>query len=339
MNKLSLSFFACCMALFFSCCFGQDYSGGLNYRTNGKPVLKVLEPVREKLQSTSVVFFLDNKVMLYGLVISPDGMIVTKASELEGKENYYIRINEEKYDSFQLIGIDKEHDLAVVKVPASDLPLLQVDETLPDVGTIVVSNGASTRFSRRARIGVISSPARVIPRQDNDIPYSGLVFGKSLKIENIEEKSPAALAGFKPGDVVLSVEDEQVKELKDMVPVFNEKVIGDMVRFKLERAGKRLELSLVLKSWKEVKGEDNMPKSRNDMMSGYSSRRKTGFDLVLEHDSPLPPNYMGGPLLDLHGNVRGLNIARYNRMETFSLPIKDVLLSAEKLIKERSHQK
>jgi serine protease Do len=41
---------------------------------------------------------------------------------------------------------------------------------------------------------------------------------------------------------------------------------------------------------------------------------------VLEHDTILQPNQCGGPLVDLDGQVVGINIARANRVATYAIP-------------------
>ena len=68
-------------------------------------------------------------------------------------------------------------------------------------------------------------------------------------------------------------------------------------------------------------------------MNGMSKRR-SGYDRVIQHDSVIRPEECGGPLVNLDGKVIGINIARAGRVETYALPIKPVLDFARKNIKK-----
>ena len=70
---------------------------------------------------------------------------------------------------------------------------------------------------------------------------------------------------------------------------------------------------------------------RNQRMSGLTSKRKAGFSDVLQHEIPLSPTAMGGPLMNLKGLAIGVNIARSDRVTTFALPSLLVKETVEKL--------
>jgi serine protease Do len=55
-------------------------------------------------------------------------------------------------------------------------------------------------------------------------------------------------------------------------------------------------------------------------MGGTLSVRAFGFDLAIQHDSVLRPEECGGPLVNLDGNVIGINISRAGRVESYALP-------------------
>ena len=55
------------------------------------------------------------------------------------------------------------------------------------------------------------------------------------------------------------------------------------------------------------------------------SERAVDFPAVLQHDSVLDADEMGGPLVDLQGDVVGINIARAGRVETYALPAQVIL--------------
>ena len=73
--------------------------------------------------------------------------------------------------------------------------------------------------------------------------------------------------------------------------------------------------------------------NRNMQMSGPVSKRKDNFPLILQHDLPLPKEAMGGPIFDLRGDCIGINIARVDRVTTFTLPAKIVFPVVEDFLK------
>ena len=61
---------------------------------------------------------------------------------------------------------------------------------------------------------------------------------------------------------------------------------------------------------------------------------RTGFTDAIQHELPLPPDAMGGPLVDLEGKAVGINIARSDRVTTFALPSELVQDIARRIIED-----
>ena len=69
-------------------------------RINGKLVWQAFEPQRLILQESSAVIYTDGRSRIrkvYGIVVSREGHIVTKASEIVGKKNITLRIGKNVY--------------------------------------------------------------------------------------------------------------------------------------------------------------------------------------------------------------------------------------------------
>jgi len=80
---------------------------------------------------------------------------------------------------------------------------------------------------------------------------------------------------------------------------------------------------------------DTMDKfDRNQQMSGRTSRRKSGFSMVMQSDLPLPPDAMGGPLFALDGSAVGVLIAHADRVTTYAIPADVVQASVAKMLAE-----
>ena len=97
-----------------------------------------------------------------------------------------------------------------------------------------------------------------------------------------------------------------------------------------------LPLGLELEVELSARGEVFEERDRNDEMSGDFSKRRSGFPRVIQHDILANSETMGGPVINLAGEVVGMNIARANRAETFAIPVeelrglRDLMLGREK---------
>lgn len=316
----------------------EGFNGSLDFeqRINGKTVLKTIEPIRERLQDLSAVFFSGHDVVIYGLVLTPDGYIATKASELHSHQNLVVRVGSAKYDHFKEVGTDPATDIAVVKVAAANLPAPGPVSDEAAMGTLVVSNGSTTRSSRRPQLGTVSAARRPIP--NGDTAYMGVIFGIPCSIQEVIKDGPAAKAGAMAGDEILAVDGTPITTLEAVSPILSNKEIGEKVTLKVRRKGKRLSYTITLGSRRQALGE-NAPQDSNDLISGGFSRRRDDFPMVLQHDTPSRYTLMGGPLLNLRGELIGMNIARVNRAENYALPISVVQESVERILKNAPPEK
>lgn len=315
----------------------EGYNGSLDFeqRINGKTVLKTIEPVRERLQELSAVFFSGHDVMVYGIVLSPDGYIATKASELHAHQNPVIRIGGAKYSHFKEIGTDPATDIAVVKVDASNLSAPGPVSHEAPMGMLVVSNGSTTRSSRRGQLGTLSAAQRPIP--NGDTAYMGVVFAAPCSIQEVIKDGPADKAGAMDGDEILAVDGAPVTTLEAIYPILSKKEIGEKVTLKVSRKGKKVSYAITLGSRRKALGEDT-PQNSNDLISGGFSKRRDDFPMVLQHDTPSRYTLMGGPLLNLKGELIGMNIARVNRAENYALPISVVQESVKRILEKAQQQ-
>ena len=68
--------------------------------------------------------------------------------------------------------------------------------------------------------------------------------------------------------------------------------------------------------------------NRGDRMNALGSelsRKRTGFPVILQHDTIIKPKDCGGPLVDLDGKTVGINIARAGRTESYAIPTEAVV--------------
>lgn len=76
--------------------------------------------------------------------------------------------------------------------------------------------------------------------------YFGLDRVEGVIVNNVEKGSPAARAGFRPGDVILSVDDEPVADEATMVAIVREARLGDVLNITVFRDRQSTTLKLKL---------------------------------------------------------------------------------------------
>ena len=289
------------------------------YRTAGPAVHAAFEDAREYLQTSSAVFRRGRTEIIFGTVVSPDGHILTKASELGDLTDVSVTVDRERYDDPVLVAEDPTWDLALVKIEAGDL--IPVDLSMasdPPHGTWLVANGATTRSKRRVQIGVVAANPREV------FSKGGTVLGVALKaddekiiVDSVEEGTGAEKAGLQAGDQIVSFGGDEVEKREDLIELLKERRVGEVVTIGIKREDEDMEFEVELAGRVDVFGEKA---TRNDGMSGDYSPRRTGFPRVMQHDIMGNRHFMGGPVFDLDGHCVGMNIARFSRCETYAIP-------------------
>jgi len=301
------------------------------FRKNGETVVAVFEDQRAVLQRSSAVIREGRKELAYGVVVSADGYILTKASEVAKVSSISVVVDTVKYDNAKVVATDQTWDVALIKVEAQGLqPISYAPSSDLPQGTWVVANGATSNSRRRALPGIISAKAREIPASGG--AALGVVLknkSKMLEIEEVNEKSGAQEAGLQKGDVIVALDGKKVSKIEEIASFMKDKKAGNLVKVTLKREGKEQQLNVRL----AAKGELFAQKSRNDQMSGEFSSRRTGFPRVIQHDVLGNKESVGGPLLDLEGRCIGMNIARADRAQSFAIPVEDLKEIATRLMK------
>lgn len=300
-------------------------------RMTGKTTLAAFEAQRQVIQQSSAVISMGMEEIAYGVVVSPNGHILSKSSELREKSNLTVTVDHQRFDQVEVLGLDEEWDVALLKVNANNLvPVIYASETDIPQGTWVVVNGATSRTQRRANVGMISANPREIQ------PSGGLALGiviKSLstrlEIEKVTPGSGADEAGLKAGDVIIAAADKTLKKIDDLSSALDQYKTGDKARITFNRAGKRSIVDVRLTSKSEL---FDISANLNDQMSGDFSKRRSGFPRVIQHSVMGNRQTMGGPVIDLNGHCIGMNIARANRAETYAIPSNELKRIADRMM-------
>lgn len=304
------------------------------YRRNGDAVVAAFAEGQAAIQRSSAVIQEGRRRLAYGVVVSSDGFILTKASEVRSAASLNVIVDAAVFPDARVVAVDPVWDVALIQVAAENLQPVGFS-TAGEVpqGTWVVTNGATSRAKRRVLAGIVSANVREIPAAGG--AALGVVLkegGESLVIGSVNEKSGAHEAGMRAGDMIVAVEGKKVPKPGDLRDALKDRKAGSVVKVTFRREGKERTVEVRL----TARGEMAEEQSRNDQMSGEYSPRRTGFPKVMQHDILGARDSVGGPLVNLDGKCVGMNIARADRAQSFAIPAKEVQEIAARLMKSKS---
>ncbi|HWG41658.1 MAG TPA: PDZ domain-containing protein [Gemmataceae bacterium] len=265
----------------------------------------------------------DDKAAALGAIVGADGWIVTKASELKGE--IVCQLPDGRELPARIVGIQEPYDLAMLKVEAKNLtPVEWRDSTAEHVGNWLATPGMD---DAPVAVGVLSVGTRKITgnelrRRSNNGGFLGVRLvasvKKGVKIAEVLRGGAAAKAGFEADDIIIAVGKTPITDPDTLFKALQKTRAGQVVTVRVQRDDEELELKPKL---------GKRPPDRSDFqnrLGGELSDRRTGFPVVLQHDTVLRPSDCGGPIVDLDGKVIGINIARAGRTESFAIPAEAV---------------
>lgn len=282
------------------------------YARDGSEVLEAFEKTVSFPAQCTVRIRCEGKQVALGTIIDSAGLIATKGSEL-GKD-ISCELRDGKRYTAQVLGMDRGSDLALLKIPARDLPAIEWSkQDPPAVGRWVITPGLS---DTPQAIGIVSVAAH---------PVRGGVLGIQMtedeagpRITYVVPDSGAAAAGLARGDIILRAGDKTMERADDMVDTTSQMLPGDKLELSIQRHGEKKKITATLGS---VADTLSSRRARFQGRLGTSlSKRRFLFPSALEHDSELAPNHCGGVLVNLDGKAIGLNIARASRISCYAIP-------------------
>ena len=164
-----------------------------------------------------------------GFIIDGDGYILTNNHVVEEADEIVVRLSDRRELVAELIGADKRSDIALLKVDASDLPVVKIGKSDDlKVGEWVMAIGTPFGFDHSVSVGVVSALGRSLP-SENYVPFiqtdvainpgnsGGPLFNLDGEVVGINSQIYSRTGGFMglsfaiPIDVAMDV-TSQIKE-------------------------------------------------------------------------------------------------------------------------------
>jgi serine protease Do len=306
--------------------FSQERLTANRYKS-GQSTRRAFRELITDSQRGMVQIYQKEKPVALGAIMSPDGEILTKASELHG--DVECELQDGRSFKAELIAVHHDSDLALLKIPATALSVIDWDlGPRPEVGQWFITPGLK---ELPVSVGIVSVSEFTIP------PESG-VLGISISneetgpvITKVFNNSGAAKAGLQVGDIVTRVADTSVKTGESLSARIGRLRPGDSLKLYILRDEKEVEILATLGYPQREMTKLTSRGNFQNRLGGELSVRRAGFDSIIQHDSVLAPDECGGPVIGLSGKALGLNIARGGRTESYALPAQTVLTVYEGL--------
>ncbi|HTP27564.1 MAG TPA: DegQ family serine endoprotease [Anaeromyxobacteraceae bacterium] len=99
-----------------------------------------------------------------GFIVRSDGLILTNAHVVANASEVTVKLTDKREFRAKVLGSDKDTDIAVLRINASDLPTVRLgDASKAQVGEWVLAIGSPFGFENTVTAGVISARARSLP--------------------------------------------------------------------------------------------------------------------------------------------------------------------------------
>ena len=206
---------------------------------------------------------------------------------------------------------------------------LAIEHAEIESGTMVISAGPDPQ--------PISFGITQLDEYESDLSILDKAF-LGISFQDFEEGALGALvrgvvggtaadrAGISRGDVITNIDGREVLGPNGLQAVLSTLRAGSVVEIDFFRSGTPMRERVRLGSRSEATDEYE---SGNDEIR--VSRHDTGFGTVIQHDGLVRPEECGSALVNLDGDLVGMNIARNDRTRTFALPIDVIRSSVENM--------
>ena len=163
-----------------------------------------------------------------GFIVSSDGLILTNAHVVDGAQEVNVKLTDRREFKAKVLGVDKQSDVAVLRISAKNLPVVQIGSPAnTKVGEPVVAIGSPYGFENTVTAGIVSAKSRSLP-DDTYVPFiqtdvavnpgnsGGPLFNQHGEVIGINSQIYSQTGGYQglsfaiPIDVAMKVEQQLV---------------------------------------------------------------------------------------------------------------------------------
>ncbi|MCH2203619.1 MAG: trypsin-like peptidase domain-containing protein [Fuerstiella sp.] len=276
----------------------------------------------KKTTGSVVKFKANGRQIAFGIVMSNDGDVITKASEISRATDVVCVLPDNSSRSFRQIGSNTTWDLMLVNVDTEDLKPLEWDKDRLSTGRMLISPDSR---GRPLLPGVVSIPPLELPTSSQGflgVRLDSLPRRSGVRIGQLLEGGAAGRDGIKAGDVMLSINGKPLKGLNDTITRVKNFPPNRQIDVRILRGDTVRTIKVTLTPRFVSDQQDVLLGHYSEPQSAgkFASIHNSGFPEVIQHDTDLFPHQCGGPVLNIYGKAVGMNIARAARIISYAIP-------------------
>ncbi len=279
----------------------------------------------------TVRVFSEQRQVALGLIVRSDGVILTKASEVENRDRITCELSDGRRLDAKILKTDSSNDLAILKVNSAGLGTIKWSNKRVVPGTFLLSPDSDGSV---IAIGTYSvSPRSTVSGEQAFLGVKPETTNLGVRVTEIDPGNASHAAGLTDGDVITKLAGKRITDVPSLVNTIRDRRPGDSVEIEYLRNGTPAKTKATLAA-RNISGEQAARFKMMNKLGAFPSRRDDNFPSVFQHDAPLFPEHCGGPIIDLDGNLLGINIARKGRAASYAIPASHVQTLLEDLLRE-----
>ncbi len=289
-------------------------------------IQKALTPVLTDSAKSTVRIWAGRKRIAYGTVIADGDHILTKWSEVAMAEGTLrIQVGDGALMPATVTGVYRDEDLALLEFEGNPLTPVKWQESPLELGAFLAAPQPNGRVAAFGIVSVLERNLRETNQAFIGIGAARAFAGPGVKIQTIKEKSPAAEAGLKIGDVILELNNRKISGLLELKNALTNVTPGQQIKLKALIAGQEKDIQVEVAERPETPDFSNARLQQMERMGGAISQVRSDFSNVIQSDMRPSPNQIGGPVTNLKGEVVGITMARADRTRSFIMPASAVI--------------
>jgi serine protease Do len=261
-----------------------------------------------------------------GTIIDDNGYVVSKSSEITNDQIDVVLYNGQNV-SAKIIGRDKENDIAILKITASKnlkgIRLESPSNIKKGKLLAAVTGSSSINWS-----GILGLESRKIITNDKGFLGIQLAEQESAVVDYVLQDGAAYKYGIEAQDKIIKFNDSPVSNRQSLRRTLSKTEPDQKVQITVLRDNQEKQISVVL-------GKKSSHRHRHHP-ADYTkiNKRSDNFPCAFTHDMPLEVSQCGSPVINLEGEVIGINIARQNRTSTLAIPLNHMNKVVKQILKD-----
>lgn len=276
-----------------------------------------LKPALAQAAKSTVRVWAGKRRLGYGTVVDSNKVLAKWSELVRFNGNLTIQAGSGEALPAKVSGVYEDEDIAVLETTGSALVPVRWSDKKPALGSFLATPQPD---GRPAGFGVVSVLERDL-RETNqaflgiegDFDYEG----PGVRVKGLTRESGAAAAGLKPGDIILKVGERAVSGVLELRNSLIGIAPGSRINVIARVGGNEKTFDVLLGNRPQLGGFQGDRLRAMERMGGRVSAVRDAFPNAIQTDMRLKTDQMGGPVVNLDGEVVGISIARADRTRSF----------------------